>query len=279
MFGLDSVLGGGLGTMVPGANLLQIVSKGLEAIKDLIEQGNTKGADAILGFLNDVLAEGAQKEGAAAAEPQPFSEPQQQGAAGQPLNLQFSFAPPSGQPVSFGKLPEVDGSPAGDRALSNAASSRVTGSEGNKERALKPGSDEWTTVMWAMQSNEKVQYDADQQRFFTTLSDGSKLDLCSVYDVQDVVGKGGLDRNNGNSFGLVKDFMQNKLDEAWRRPMTATLTLNLMAAHPPSEGNDDSASMDSLNSQIDDLKRRLQDLEAARQVMASSSNITMTVGM
>jgi hypothetical protein len=277
MLGLDALVGGGALGMLPGANVLSLVTKGLEIIKDLIEQGNTKGADAVLGFLNDVLNETTAKDAGSAAEPQPFTPPQQN-ANGAPANFEVSFTPPSGKPVSHGGLPSVDGSPAGDRMLTEAARGYVEGSESSKERALKPGSQEWTTVMWAMQGNESIQYNADTSRFFTQLSDGSKLDVCSLQDVQDVIEKnGGYNRSEPYAAKAVGDFVTDRVGDAHRLPMTATVTLSIMYANRPPDAEGQTGNVDDINSKIDELKRRLQEYEAARQVM-QTANITMTVG-
>jgi hypothetical protein len=279
MFGLDALAGGGALGMLPGANVLSLVTKGLEIIKDLIEQGNTKGADAVLGFLNDVLNETTAKDTGSAAEPQPFTPPQQN-ANGAPLNFEVSFTPPSGKPVSHGGLPIVDGSPAGDRRLTDAARDLMVGSEGSKDRALKPGSQEWTAIMWAMQGQENVRYDADTSRFFTQLSDGSKLDVCSLQDVQDVIeGQfGGYSRNEPYAPAAVGDYMKEKVGVAHRLPMTATVTLSIMYANRPPADGGQPGNVDDINSKIDELKRRLQEYEAARQVMQTTANVTMTVG-
>jgi hypothetical protein len=275
MFGLDALTGGGALGMLPGANVISLVTKGLEIIKDLIEQGNTKGADAVLGFLNDVLKEATSKDAGNAAEPQPFTPPPSAG----PMNFEVSFAPPSGKPVSHGGLPTVDGSAAGDRMLSEAASGYIEGSEASRARAMKQGSPEWTAVMWAMQGQENVQYNADTSRFFVQLSDGSKLDVCSIDDVQSLIEKtsGGYNRNEPYAAAAVADFMKDKVGTAHRLPMTATVTLSIMYANRPPDKSSESANVDDINSKIEELKRRMQEYEAARQVM-QSANITMTVG-
>jgi hypothetical protein len=267
---LDAITGSGALGMLPGGNVLMVISKGLDLIKDLIEQGNTKGADAVLKFLNDVVQESG-KDASSAAEPQPFTPPQGQG-----FNLEISFRPQSPL-VSHGGLPTVDGSARGDQMLSDAARPFVEGSDASKARALSPGSNEWTTVMWAMQQNPNVQYNADTQRFFTQSADGSKMDVCSLADAQSVIEQnGGFDRGNPTGAAALGDFLKDKVGDAHSQPMTASIVMDL--ARSSFGGAEDTATVDDLQRKIEELKKKLQVLEAAQQVMQpASANITVTV--
>ena len=279
MFGLDALTGGGALGMLPGANMLTLVTKGLELIKDLIDQGNNKGADAVLGFLNNVLNETAQKNTAGAAEPQPFTPPQLQSGGNGVPGLAIQFAPPTASPLTHDRLPEVDGSPAGDRRLSEAARPYVTGRADCVERALTPGSKEWTTVMWALQQNESIRYDANTSRFYTQLSDTTKVDVCSIDDLQTLVDQnGGYSRGNSSAWEAIGDFLKGKVEQAWKLPVTATVTFMISNAHRPPDAAPETGSIDEINSKIDELKRRIQEFEAARQLMAAGTNVTVTVG-
>lgn len=274
---LDAVTGGGgLMGMLPGANLLPIVAKGLELIKDLFEQGNTKGADAVLKFLNDVLKD--MPSGAStAAEPQPFTPPQTHEASNV-FNMSFTL-PASNQMVSHGGLPTVDGSPQGDQMITDAARPFVEGSDAAKSRALSQGSNEWLTVMWAMHQNPNIQYNADTQRFFTQMSDGSKMDVCSLQDLQSVIQQnGGYNRQNPVALPAVNSFLSQKIGEAKQTPLTATITLDLAKASRLTSGANEGPSIDDLTRQIEELKKKLQALEAAQQVMNSGASITVTIG-
>jgi hypothetical protein len=282
---LDAVSGGGLNptSMIPGGELLSVVSKGLDLIKSLMDGNDMKGADKVLDMLSKMIENTGGAQGPAASEPEPFSTPQGQGAAsadGQSLHIDIQMPQPA-QMVSHPVLPEVDGSAQGDQNLSHAARPFVEGSDAAKNRALNPGSNEWTTVMWAMQKNPNISYDADSQRFFTKMSDGSKRDVCSLQDLQNVVQQnGGFNRANPTAAGAVDGFLKDKVDQAQNAPFSTSVSLDLARAAGPSGSGSgsDGPSIDELNGKLDELKKKLLAFEQGHQLMnATAQHLTVTV--
>ncbi|MCX6627851.1 MAG: hypothetical protein NTW28_09510 [Candidatus Solibacter sp.] len=282
---LDGIAGGlSPMSMMPGGDVLAVVSKGLDLIKQLMDQNNTGGADAILKFLSDIVGN-MPKDASQAADPQPFTAPPQSGAhEGQTLSIDVNLQPSNAQITSHDVLPSVDGSAQGDQALSNSARPFVEGSESSKSRALAPGSNEWTAVLWAMQQNPNIRYDADAQRFFVQMSDGGKRDVCSLQDVNNVASQnGGFDRNHPTAAAAIGDFLKNSISsEKLPNSLSATISIDLADLARSGSGsgagaNQGGVSLDDLNAQIDELKKKLKMLEQANQVMHSGNAITVTV--
>jgi hypothetical protein len=266
-----------------------VVSKGLDLIKQLMDQNNMGGADAILKFLNSVVQDMPQGT-AQAAEAQPFTQPQTSSDGGQDantININVTLGSSNAQMVSHPTLPTVDGSAAGDQALTNAASQYVEGSDASKSRALTQGSNEWTAVMWAMQQNPNIRYNADTQQFFVQMSDGSKHDVCSLQDATNVINQnGGFNRGNPTGAAALGDFLKNKTQteqssgDVWSQinVMVQDMFNNTAAGGAGQSQNQNQVNMDELNSLLDELKKKLAHLQAAQNVMqAGATNITVTV--
>lgn len=138
-----------------------------------------------------------------------------------------------------------------------------------------------TTVMWAMQKNPNISYDADSQRFFTKMSDGSKRDVCSLQDVQNVVQQnGGFNRSNPTAAGAVDGFLKDKVDQAQSAPLSSSISLDLARAARSSDraSGSEGPSVDGLNAKLDELKKKLFAFEQGHQLMnASAQGLTVTV--
>ena len=245
---LDGILGGVAG-MVPGGQMLGLVAMGVELAKGLFDKGDMQGTQDMLKFLNEVVNKLTQPAGGS-GEPQPFTSPKS-AAAGQPANashqsidITIEMKPGSAgaQPVSYGRLPEVDGSPAGDKRLSEQASPRVDGNSANRDRALAPGSPEWLTVMCAMQQNPNVRYNADTQQFTLKMSDGSDRNLCSLQEAKNVAGADHFDRNNPVGAPKLGEFLSQR------------------ASQPH-----------DLQNLVQELKKLLKQFEEAQQMMQKST--------
>lgn len=288
---LDAVSGGmnPLGA-IAGPELLSVVSKGLDLLKGLLDHNDVQGADKILDLLTKMMDNQAGAQPSGAAEPEPFSAPKggQGGEGGGGMKIEIQMPQPA-QMLSHSLLPEVDGSAQGDKNLSEAARPNVEGSSASVNRALSPGSNEWTTVMWAMQKNPNISYDADSQRFFTKMSDGSKRDVCSLQDAQNVVQQnGGFNRANPTAMGPLDQFLSGKVDQAQKAPLSSSISIDVERALGSSKsggtgssggaGSGGGASIDELNSKLDALKKKLQAFEQAQQLMnATASSMTVTV--
>lgn len=280
---LDAIggAGGGLG-MIPGGELLAVVSKGLDLIKNLIDSKDMQGADKALDILSKMMDSAAGSQASQPSEPEPFSPPSNQAigsGSGQTVHIDIQM-PQAARMLSHPPLPEVDGSPQGDQNLSNAARPNVDGSDAAKNRALTPGSNEWTTVMWAMQKNPNICYDADSQRFFTKMSDGSKRDVCSLQDAQNVIQQnGGFNRSNPVAAGALDQFLADKVGQSQESPLSNSISIDLARVGGGSaSGSSEGPSMDELNAKIDGLKKKLLAFEQAQQLMAAGTNqLTVTV--
>ena len=128
--------------------------------------------------------------------------------------------------------------------------------------------------MWAMQKNPNICYDADSQRFFTKMSDGSKRDVCSLQDAQNVIQQnGGFNRSNPVAGGPLGQFLSDKVGQSQDSPLSNSISIDL--ARTASSGG---PSMDELNSKIDVLKKKLLAFEQAQQLMAAGhQHLTVTV--
>jgi hypothetical protein len=259
---LDSATGAPFGMTISEANQVSPGNSSLDAIRRNLEQGNTKDVDAFLEFLKSLLL---QRFGPAA--PEPFMAPPLLQAGSAPFRLHSAFGLPAG--------PAPGGVPGGAKSAFTS-NPRIEGSPEIQASVLQPNARETAMVKCALEQHEKVHYDAVSQRFFTRLSDGSKVDLCSVYDVQDVFEKNnGFLGNAAEAGECVGEFLTNKLDEAYRRPCAATNTLAILSAHPPSAAGNE-ANLRGLNTNVDELKRKLAEIEAMREVLAASTLRTKT---
>jgi len=266
---LGGIAGAAMGAVAPEMGILNVVAKGLELAEGLLGQKDIKDVSKILDMLSQLVNQmsGGAQGTAAAADPQAFDNPPADNsgavagsAIGNSLNVTVTDGTENSAhatPVSHPKLPEVDGSAQGDQNLSNAASPYVEGSDANKARALKPGSQEWTTVMWAMQQNPNVSYDADSKRFFEKMSDGSKRDLGSLDDAEKKVSQsGGFDRNNPTAASALGDYFNQQIRQADDHPEASSL-IEKFAETAAKAGLDP----DDVNKKIADMKKKLMDAE------------------
>lgn len=286
---LGGIAGAAMGAIAPEMGILNVVAKGLELAEGLLGKGDTKDVSKILDMLTQLVGKpGGGPEGAGnAAEPQPFRSPSDMGhppeesqAAGtgnggggsasasaadsaRGVNVTVTIDEGRGKasPVSHDRLPEVDGSPQGDQNLSNLASPFVSGSDANKARALKPGSQEWQTVMWAMQKNPNLCYDADSKRFFEKMDNGSKRDLGSLEDAQKVINdNGGWDRNHPVAGGALGDYFDKQVKQADEHPEASSLIEKFAETAAKAGMNPDDA-----NQKIAQMKQKLMDAEDLNQ--------------
>ena len=113
------------------------------------------------------------------------------------------------------------------------------------------------------------------------MSDGSKRDVCSLQDLQNVVQQnGGFNRANPTAAGTVDGFLKDKVDQSQNAPFSTSVSFDLgRAAGPSSSGSgSDGPSIDELNSKLDELKKKLLAFEQGHQLMnASAQHLTVTV--
>lgn len=281
MFGIDNLLGGAL-QAIPGANMAGIIGKGIELLKGLLESKDLKGAEDVVNLLSKFMQQKQEPGGTSPCEPQPFTPPPSQSQNlpdGSKIEIEVRISAPRGEAVPHEPLPFVDGSAQGDQNLSNQASKFMEGSDANKARALQPGSQEWTSVMWAMQSNPNVCYNADTQRFFAKTSDGGKMDLGSLKDVQSTIEQnGGYNRGNPTAFPKVGELMNSKLQQAQSEPQVNSIvyriTTQASKATETSDNGDAAPEPTDVPSRkrdhrIAELEQQVRDYSAARIVMRS----------
>ena len=236
MLGLDKLAAPALSALIPGGGPL--ISIGLELLKGLLGNKDLKGAEDVLKLLEDFMKKGAGADSvpnaqANPAQAQPFTLPTNL-PPGTTVEIEVRTSKPSGKPIPHEPLPSVDGSPAGDQMLSQKASAFVEGSDANKARALKPGSQEWTAVMWAMQSNPNVHYNADTQRFFAKTEGGGKLDLGSLEDMKKAAG-GNFDRSNPVGMGKIGAELEKNLAGASSTPEVSSIIYRITTAAAQSD--------------------------------------------
>lgn len=279
MFGIDNLVGGAAG-MIPGGQILGVIGMGVELAKGLFDKGDMQGTQDVLKFLNEVVSKLTQPGGQ--CEPLPFTNPSERGSAQGMVNantlenqnfmrssqrsidITIDVNPGGGagsggagsgggsaQPVNYGTLPLVDGSVAGDLQISKLASSRVDGAGANIDRALKPGSSEWTTVMWAMQQNPNVRYNADTKEFTLKMTDGTDRKLCTLEEAQNSTGPAGLNRANPAGSAPLAEFLNQRTKEV-------------------SQGGGANPA-DDIQKLVDQLKKLLQQFEEAQKTMQQST--------
>src|SRR5690242_5656255 len=96
MNSLDSLTRAGLAGSVPSADVLPLVNQGLESIRQLIAQGDTKGADTVLEFLNRLLRQRFSADATGTTTPEPFTLPHPYGIGPSLQDVQAAFAAPVG---------------------------------------------------------------------------------------------------------------------------------------------------------------------------------------
>ena len=266
---LDKIAGGVLGMVVPGGD---IIGKGLELLKGLLGNKDLKGAEDVLNLLTQFLQKTNSGQGSEAtpAEAQPFTPPKGF-TPGATMEIEMRISSPSGKPVAHAPLPEVDGSPAGDQMLSKLAGQYMEGSEANKAKAMQPGSNDWTTIMWAMQGNPNVHYNADTQRFFAKTSDGGKIDLGSLEEMKQVAGS--FDRSNPVGQQKINAAINEKLGAAAEAPAISTVIYRIttQASKPAETGESEPAPVEprQRDSRIAQLEADMKAFQAAQIVMRS----------
>ncbi len=270
MFGLDKIAGGALGMVVPGGDL---IVKGLELLKGLLGNKDLKGAEDVLNLLTRFLQKtnSGQESEATPGEAQPFTPPKGF-MPGATMEIEMRISAPSGKPVPRAPLPLVDGSPAGDQMLSQQAGQFMEGSEANKAKAMKPGSNDWTTIMWAMQGNPNVHYNADTQRFFAKTADGGKIDLGSLDEMKQAAGS--FDRSNPVGQQKINDLINQKLGAAAEAPSVSTVIYRITTqASKPAEAGEAEPPAEveprQRDSRIAQLEADMKAYQAAQIVMRS----------
>jgi hypothetical protein len=270
---LGGIAGAAMGGIMPEMGILSVVAKGLELAEGLLGKKDTQDVGKILDLLTKLVNQsgGGAQASSAAADPQPFDNTlgnSQDGGAsaadsgGKNMQVNVTVNHDLGHstkasPVSHDLLPTVDGSAQGDQNLSNQASQYIEGSDANKSRALAPGSQEWTTVMWAMQQNPNVRYDADSKRFFEKMDDGSKRDLGSLDDAEKVINQnGGFNRNQPTAGGALGDHFNNQVGQADSHPQASSL-IEKFADTAAQAGMDP----DDINKKIAAMKHKLMAAE------------------
>ncbi len=267
MLGFEKLAGPAL-SLIPGGSLIGI---GLELIKGLLGNKDLKGAEDVLKLLENFMKKATGTDdtpGAEAnpAQPQPFTLPQNL-PPGTTVEIEVRTSKPSGKPIPHEQLPEVDGSPAGDQMLSQKASSMVEGSEANKANALKPGSNDWTTIMWAMYSNPNVHYNADTQRFFAKTEGGGRMDLGSLEDMKKATG-GNFDRSNPVGMGKIKEALDKNLAGATSAPEVTSVIYRITTqAAKPSETEATDEPKKYTQADIDKFKADVEAAIEAREMM------------
>jgi hypothetical protein len=264
---LDAIAGAA--GLVPGGQMLGLVSMGIELAKGLFDKGDVQGTQDMLKFLNEVVSKMSQPMGQATgqiSEPLPFTSPADRGGPSAASNyrttqvIDITIEMPRQQmggiqePQKYGLLPEVDGSPAGDKRFTDLMSARVDGNSANTSRTLTPGSAEWLTVGWAMQQNDAVRYNADTKEFSIRLPDGTNKPICTLAEAQSHAGPRGLDRNHPEGARLMGDFLNKRVNETINQPE------NLLNA-----GGAD------LQQLMQELRKLLQQFEDAQKMMRSST--------
>ena len=259
-----------LSGLIPGAGPL--ISIGLELLKGLLGNKDLKGAEDVLGLLENFMKKGGGAETApnAQANPaqaQPFTLPPNL-PPGTTVEIEVRTAKPNGKPIPHEKLPEVDGSPAGDQMLSQKASQFVEGSEANKAKALQPGSNDWTTIMWAMQSNPNVHYNADTQRFFAKTEGGGKMDLGSLEEMKAATG-GNFDRYNPVGMGKIKEALDSKMAGASSTPEVSSIIYRITTAAAKSDDTEATSNEPKKygNPKIDKFAADLKAAQEAQDLM------------
>lgn len=270
----------GIGSMVPGMELLGVVSQGIGLAKSLFDKGDVQGTQDVLKFVNDILSkmENPQQQGAAAgqaSEPQPFSSPQSGGnepwsaTATVTMMITPRQEQSQAQPVSYGTLPIVDGSAQQDQSITNQASPRIDGA--SRGRVLSPGSGEWQQVMAAMQQNPNVRYNADTQRFTMNMSDGSQRDVCSLQDVQSA----GYSRANPSAVSAVGTLLNEKVRNAENSSASSITNevANQAASGTAADGGSSAGDVSAgdLSHLIEELLKKLQQFEKAAKMMGPGS--------
>jgi hypothetical protein len=277
---LGGILGGNPLGMIPGMQMIELVTKGIELMKGLFDKGDLQGTQKLLDFLNEVVnkeGKGGPQQQPAPAEQQPYNSPRAWDENPGSVTIKLEYGNKNAQPVAHDKLPLVDGSPQGDQKLSQAARPFVDGSEAAKNRALTPGSNEWLTVMWAMQQNPNVRYDADSQRFTMKMSDGTSRDLGSLQEAQERIGPQGMNRGTNEGFNKMGDFLNEKVNQAKASPATAEITITVSqaanSANKAAAADGKEHSPEDVKKQMDTLRNKLKEFEDAIRLLEQSQRM------
>jgi hypothetical protein len=275
---LDALTGAaGPAALIPGGQVLGVVAAGLELAKGLFAKGDMQGTQDMIKTLNELVTKLGVATGQV-TEAMPFTKPgetdltTQSYAYGtvnaQTLENKFFMSTSQrtiditadntagtggSQPINYGTLPEVDGSPAGDQRFTEMMSARVDGGSANKGRALAMGSEEWLAVGWAMQQNPNVRYNADTKEFTLKMSDGTERKLCTLDEAKGAVGAGGFNRGNPAKAAVLGDFLNQRAEQASNTP--------------------------SLGDLVDEMKKLLKQLEDAQAMMRTQVTTTIDIAI
>jgi hypothetical protein len=278
---LDKLAGlGGVMGMVPGANMLGLVFKGLELMKGLLESKDLKGAEQVLNMLSKFMKEAGPQEGTTPGEAQAATLPQMPPGTTMEIEMRIS-SPGSGKAVPREAMRETDGTPAGDQRYTEQMGQFMEGSAANKGR-VQPGTEEWKTVAGAMYSNPNVHYNADTQRFFAKTEGGGKVDLGSLQEMKKFMDdNGGYDRNNPTVLGKVGAMIADKLQQAQESPAVSTIIYRVTtqaAKGAEAEGQVEAPSEEQ-DKRIAEFKAKLDAYREAAMLMQSQSISYTQVGV
>ncbi len=147
-----------------------------------------------------------------------------------------------GTPIHFQKIPGVS-TDADWPGASAVMRGRLTGSRSGID-ALDFGSknmwrveperrDERAAVAWAMQNDDRVRYDVDRQRFFTTDTNGLRRDVASLGEVESVIrANGGADQNNGAGYQATGRFIAGRVAASDTVSTESALVADYLATRP-----------------------------------------------
>jgi hypothetical protein len=253
---MPSPLTGAAGFAAPQSGLLPI---GLDQIKTYLAKGNVAAAEGTVQLLRQSLGNPATAW--MPADPTPFTSPQFQPGMAPGWNPAYAGA--AGMPVSHPALESLVGSNLsiyGGQPLAQALNNFIDGSPQAKGRVLTGGTPESDTVLAALKQDSRLFYNADSQRFFVHMPDGSKRDVCSLADARKALAQNSSTAGGSSTFG---DYLKAKIDEAVKLPTTASVCEQLAELYPRGGGDPE-----ELNQKLDEIKKKLQQYEQVKRLMA-----------
>jgi hypothetical protein len=244
------------GTVAPQANLLPI---GLDQIKSYLAKGNMTGAESVMQQLRQSLGNPATAW--MPADPTPFTSPQLPVSMTPGWNPVYAGA--AAQPFARPSLDVMTGPSTGilgGQTPVAAMGSLIEGCPETKGRAMTPGTAEHDTVLAALRQNNHLFYDADSQRFFARMPDGSKRDVCSLGDARKARAEESFAAGGFPKFG---EYLKAKVEESSKLPTSAAICNDLSELYLRGGGNPD-----ELNPKLDEIKKQMQEYERTKRLMA-----------